>query len=296
MDDGADDQLQSFTASPMSMMRLPSSVAAPVQPQPPAAPKRRRKRKKKNSRRKKKSGGGGSLCQIIGICDLLPSATQENPIKSLPQSDVPFASSQVKPLFIEAPKAERRVGEKTAAEIAALFHEPPIRAEDQYLDSQFAASSFTNTLSIDTERHDKALRPLEHSYQPAAVVEIDFSDGQKVNASELDSVPETYRATHFGQDVSTLEDFSNVPISSINFEVYERQSKMIPDHSPLEKTPPPDSFKLEEHNLDQEAKTWRPLKVNKAGLVERTDYSESSSNSDWVPKLGPDVKVRQTYK
>merc|ERR1719350_1088380 len=57
-------------------------------------------------------------------------------------------------------------------------------------------------------------------------------------------------------------------------------------------------FNLEDYNMDREAKTWRPLRLNKSGEVERTDVSEpiveTLTASDWVPKLRPDFKVRET--
>lgn len=53
-------------------------------------------------------------------------------------------------------------------------------------------------------------------------------------------------------------------------------------------------FQLEEHNLDREAKTWRPLRMDSEGNVERTDVSDSLDESDWVPKLGPEIKIRET--
>lgn len=287
------------------------------------------------------------MCQLFGICDNVPSATNENPIRSqhLPQSDVPFASSQVDSFYIEAPK-ERRLGEKTAAEIAQLFRQSdasfednddePMRSEDME-DSQFAASSRTNYLSIVAHP-----QPLQHSYQrppgrqnhpremPSAA-EINFSEGKHIDITDADDIPETYRMTHFGQDVSNLEpgSYSNVPIASINFEDYkDRESRMVPSESKdsvvvqqqldlvpsrpdqksnlksqpqqknsdlLEEKP---DFNLEDYNMDREAKTWRPLRLNKSGEVERTDVSEpiveTLTASDWVPKLGPDFKVRET--
>jgi len=285
------------------------------------------------------------MCQLFGICDNVPSATNENPIRSqhLPQSDVPFASSQVDPFYIEAPK-EKRLGEKTAAEIAQLFSQSdasfeddePMRSEDME-DSQFAASSRTNYLSIVAHP-----QPLQHSYQrppgrqnhpyetPSAA-EINFSEGKHIDITDADDIPETYRMTHFGQDVSNLEQgsYSNVPIASINFEDYkDRESRMVPSESkdsvvvqqqPDLGPPRPDQksdlksqpqqknsdlleeksdFNLEDYNMDREAKTWRPLRLNKSGEVERTDVSEpiveTLTASDWVPKLGPDFKVRET--
>ena len=367
MDEGLDDDYQDsqwapdvidVTMSPISK-RLPSSVAAPVQTQPKRRPKRRRKKdrkRKKSSRRRNEvgggsggGGGGGSMCQLFGICDNVPSATNENPIRSQhsPQSDVPFASSQVDSFYIEAPK-EKRLGEKTAAEIAQLFSQPdasfegddndePMRSEDME-DSQFAASSRTNYLSIVAHP-----QPLQHSYQqpperqnrpyemPSAA-EINFSEGKHIDVTDADDIPETYRMTHFGQDVSNLEQgsYSNVPIASINFEDYkDRESRMVPSESKdsvVVQQPPdlvpsrrPDQksknlkpqpkksdllleeksdFNLEDYNMDREAKTWRPLRLNKSGEVERTDVSEpiveTLTASDWVPKLGPDFKVRET--
>lgn len=292
MDEGDDHDDSQFlpdvidvTLSPISK-RLPSSVAAPVQPQP----KRKRKRKNGGRRRRpkgsrKESRGGGSLCQIIGICDSVPSATQEEAIKSqhLPQSDVPFAASQNKPLYIEAPK-EKRIGEKTAAEIAQLFlDDEPMRSEEMD-DSQFAGSSISNSFSFPL--------PLEHSFEPENPAEINFNDGKQIIIE--DDIPEGHRMTHFGKDVTQLDDFLNVPISSINFEDYkERESRMVPE-SKDESIDEQSEFKLEDHNVDREARTWRPLRVNKSGEVERTDVSESLDESDWVPKLGPDVKVRET--
>ena len=285
MDTGEDNSglYADSTASPITK-QLPSSVAAPVQPQPT---RRRKRNRRKNHRRGHKKisgggGGGGSLCQIIGICDSVPSATQEEPIKSQhsPQADVPFAASQLRPLFIEAPKESgARLGEKTAAEIAELYaqtdDEPmrPITLDD----SQFAASSITNTLNIEEKSA------------------IDFSDGLLV-----DSPPEEYRMTFFNTDVSELTDFSNVPMSSINFEDYEeRKSKMMNDDhdNGTENSGKVDStqFQLEDHNLDREAKTWRPLTMDSEGNVKRSDVSATfDDDSDWVPKLGPEVKMRET--
>ena len=337
MDEGEDDYEDSqflpdvidVTLSPISK-RLPSSVAAPVQPQPQQRRRKRRrkdrKRKKSRSRKnkdgnRKSGGGGGSLCQIMGICDSVPSATQENPQRSqhLPQSDVPFASSQVEPLFIEAPK-EKRLGEKTAAEIAQLFlqsdNDDPMQAEDME-DSQFSASS-VNTLSILPNP-----QPLQHSYQPESIhplkqAEIDFNEGKQIKIQ--DDIPETYRMTHFGQDVSNLENYSNIPIASINFEDYkERESRMVPSESKGESkmvtSESKDSvqnsdfaqksgfaqktdFKLADYNMDREAKTWRPLRLNEEGEVERTNLSEpiktTLTENDWIPKLGPDIPVRET--
>ena len=362
MDEGLDDDYQDsqwapdvidVTMSPISR-RLPSSVAAPVQTQPKRRPKRRRRKdrkRKKSSRRRNEggggSGGGGSMCQLFGICDNVPSATNENPIRSqhLPQSDVPFASSQVDSFYIEAPK-EMRLGEKTAAEITQLFSQSdasfdddddePMRSEDME-DLQFAASSRNNYLSIVAHP-----QPLQHSYQrppgrqthpyemPSAA-EINFYEGKHIDITGADDIPETYRMTHFGQDVSNLEQgsYSNVPIASINFEDYkDRESRMVPSESkdsvvvqqqPDLGPPRPDQksdlksqsqqknsdlleeksdFNLEDYNMDREAKTWRPLRLNKSGEVERTDVSEpiveTLTDSDWVPKLGPDFKVRET--
>lgn len=292
------------TISPISK-RLPSSVAAPVQPQP-----RRRKRKRKDGRKRRTKGksgggGGGSLCQIMGICDSVPSATQEQPIKSQPSphSNVPFASSQIKPMYIEAPK-EKRLGEKTAAEIAQLFLQTddedmlPMRSETVE-DSQFGASSIRDTLSFPL--------PLEHSFEPEAPAEIDFSDGKKILMDQIDDFPEGHRMTHFGKDVTNLDDLLNVPIASINFEDYKiRESRMVPSENskdddkeePLEKKEEESSndenFELNEHNVDREARTWRPMRVNEAGDFERTDVSDQLDDNDWIPKLGPDIKMRET--
>lgn len=337
MDTGEDNSglYADSTASPITK-QLPSSVAAPVQPQPSRLRRRKNRKNRKNRNRRKNKkfggGGGGSLCQIIGICDSVPSATQEEPIKSQysPQSNVPFAASQLKPLYIEAPKkGEARMGEKTAAEIQLLYaqtdnDEPmrPITLDD----SHFAASSITNTLSF--------VSPPEH-FLVSNSTAIDFSDGQRIrnllieNSKNSPQTPppppgpeESYRMTLFNTDVSGLTDashFSNAPVSSINFEDYEeRKSKMIPDDqdgstksdaprrhptilkksSSLQQSSQiqlPDSqlFQLEEHNLDREAKTWRPLKLD-GEVLERTDVSETLDQSDWVPKLGPEVKIRET--
>ena len=335
MDTGEDNSglYADSTASPITK-QLPSSVAAPVQPQPSRLSRRKNRKNRKNRNRRKNKklgggGGGGSLCQIIGICDSVPSATQEEPIKSQysPQSNVPFAASQLKPLYIEAPqKEEARMGEKTAAEIQLLYaqtdnDEPmrPITLDD----SHFAASSITNTLSI--------VSPPEH-FLVSNSTAIDFSDGQRIRNLLIEGTKnypppppgpeESYRMTLFNTDVSGLSDtnhFSNAPVSSINFEDYEeRKSKMIPDDqddSIKSDVPPrhrhlkesssslkqssqiqlPDSqlFQLEEHNLDREAKTWRPLKLD-GEVLERTDVSETLDKSDWVPKLGPNVKIRET--
>ena len=57
-------------------------------------------------------------------------------------------------------------------------------------------------------------------------------------------------------------------------------------------------FTQKDYHMDREAKTWRPLRLNKSGEVERTDVNEpiveTLTDSDWVPKLGPDFKVRET--
>ena len=161
--------------------------------------------------------------------------------------------------------------------------------------------------------------------------EINFSEGKHIDITDADDIPETYRMTHFGQDVRNLEpgSYSNVPIASINFEDYkERESRMVPSESkdsvvvqqqPDLEPPRPDQksdlksqsqqknsdlleeksdFNLEDYNMDREAKTWRPLRLNKSGEVERTDVSEpiveTLTASDWVPKLGPNFKVRET--
>ena len=327
MDTGEDNSglYADSTASPITK-QLPSSVAAPVQPQPSRLTRRKNRRKKKNrrNRMRKKShgGGGGSLCQIIGICDSVPSATQEEPIQSQhsPQSNVPFAASQLQPLYIEAPQSggsgqppPARLGEKTAAEIAQLY----AQTDDEYElpmrpitldDSQFAASSITNTLSI--------VSPPVASNSTA----IDFSDGQRIRNLLLEhptppGPEESYRMTFFNTDISELtgdEHFSNVPVSSINFEDYEeRKSKMMQTDGDsvaddakagdnvLQRRRSSNSdsaFQLEEHNLDREAKTWRPLKMDEEGNVERTDVSDpvSLDQNDWVPKLGPEVKIRET--
>ena len=303
MDTGEDNSglYADSTASPITK-QLPSSVAAPVQPQPM---RRRKRNRRKNHRRGHKKisgggGGGGSLCQIIGICDSVPSATQEEPIKSQhsPQADVPFAASQIKPLFIEAPKESgARLGEKTAAEIAELY----AQTEDEPMrpitldDSQFAASSMTNTLNIIGLRPD--VSNVTRFDEKAA---INFSDGLLVDAP-----PEEYRMTFFNTDVSELKDFSNVPMSSINFEDYEeRKSKMMNDDNDMESQSSNENltkvdfaarqFQLEEHNLDREAKTWRPLTMDGEGNVKRSDVSATLDDSDWVPKLGPEVKIRET--
>ena len=308
MDTGEDNSglYADSTASPITK-QLPSSVAAPVQPQPTRRRKSKRNRRKNHRRGHKKisgGGGGGSLCQIIGICDSVPSATQEEPIKSQhsPQADVPFAASQLKPLFIEAPKESgARLGEKTAAEIAELY----AQTEDEPMrpitldDSQFAASSMTNTLNIIGLRPD--VSNLTQFEERAA---INFSDGLLVDSGP----PEEYRMTFFNTDVSELTDFSNVPMSSINFEDYEeRKSKMMNVDSDMESQGSNESltkvdfaaaaaaqFQLEEHNLDREAKTWRPLTMDDEGNVKRSDVSATLDDSDWVPKLGPEVKIRET--
>jgi len=164
-----------------------------------------------------------------------------------------------------------------------------------------------------------------------SAAEINFSEGKHIDITDADDIPETYRMTHFGQDVSNLEQggYSNVPIASINFEDYkDRESRMVPSESkdsvvvqqqPDLGPPRPDQksdlksqpqqknsdllkeksdFSLEDYNMDREAKTWRPLRLNKSGEVERTDVSEpiveTLTASDWVPKLGPDFKVRET--
>ena len=281
-DDPTDSQFMpdviDVTISPISR-GLPSSVAAPVQPQPQRRPKRRRRKNRRPKGEKGGSGGGGSLCQILGICDSGgPSATQENPVRSQhsPQADVPFASSQMKPMYIEAPK-EKRLGEKTAAEIAQLFL---AGSEDDEGDLQVAGSNHVPSFSFP----DK----LEHTFEPEQAPEINFSDGIKQD------IPETYRMTHFGQDVTQLEDRFNVPVASINFEDYkERESRMAKTTEQAAKDP--EDFKLEDHNMDREAKTWRPLRLNEAsGEIERTDISDTMDSSDWVPKLGPDTQLRET--
>ena len=64
--------------------------------------------------------------------------------------------------------------------------------------------------------------------------EINFSEGKHIDITDADDIPETYRMTHFGQDVSNLEQgsYSNVPIASINFEDYkDRESRMVPSES-----------------------------------------------------------------
>lgn len=329
-DSGSDDFLYQLLGQGSSAMesRAPSSVAAPVQP-----PRRRRKKggSKNNKRQRKnsRSGGGGSLCEILGICDSHPSATQEQPIKSYdsPQLDVPFASSQVQPLIIEAPE-NKRLGEKTAAEIAAIYSRTdkddrkahnPRRSEMQMEDSQYAASSRSNTLSIAEEQNPQ---PRLMDDEPK---EIDFSEGQQINLRpsrrkhlrleqngqpQSDGPQEEYRMSLFGQNVHQMNRYSNLPIASINFdleEYEERRSKMISDTAidddPKEikkekEDEAPEAagskkdFHIENHNVDREAKTWRPMRMNNAGEMERTDVSETNDSSDWIPKVGLYTRVK----
>ena len=204
--------------------------------------------------------------------------------------------------------------------------------------------------------------------------EIDFKEGQDIIA---DDIPETYRLTHFGQDVSELSNHSNVPITYIDFEdIFEerRRSKMIADSinnnqipsnsvvsqqnidqeaagsNPLavfainnhtqsggtvnksdlhplqdtfgssmlkqgvqgggafqikdqevagsnlivEENTTESEFKLANYNVDTDARTWTPMKMNGDGEIERTDVSKPLDQSDWIPKLGPDFKIRET--
>ena len=84
-----------------------------------------------------------------------------------------------------------------------------------------------------------------------------------------DSIKSEFRHRHLKESSSSLKQSSQIQV--------------------------PDSqlFQLEEHNLDREAKTWRPLKLD-GEVLERTDVNETLDKSDWVPKLGPNVKIRET--
>ena len=227
-----------------------------------------------------------------------------------------------------------------------------------------AASSFSNSLSIPQV---SISLPLTSSMDYDST-EIDFKEGQDII---VDDIPETYRLTHFGQDVSDLSNHSNVPITYIDFEdIFEerRRSKMIPDSinnnqipsnsvvsqqsidqeyaetarnnhtqsggtvnkSDLhpqqdtfgsimlkqgvqggsahqikdqevagsnlisEENTTESEFKLANYNVDTDARTWTPMKMNGDGEIERTDVSKPLDQSDWIPKLGPDFKIRET--
>lgn len=283
---------------------LPSSLAAPVQPQPLTNLRRRKNRPKRRKKSDNNAGGGGSLCQIMNICDSVPSATQEQPTKSQtsPHHDVPFASSQQHQLIVEAPPPDdkdKRMGEKTAAEVAALFagtykdqsyDDEPMDSET-IEDTHYGGSSVTNTFAI-------------HDYEPA----MNFSDGRNVLVFES---PEEYKMSNYGEDANDQRVEGNRPITFINFEQYneERQSKMIDDDSDnlnIEELAPPSAaadddaqevrkdFKLQNYNLDSDAKTWRPLRKMESGELERTDVSETLDESEWVPKLGPSMNMRET--
>ena len=310
------DQLLGATNSPISN-RLPSAVAAPVQPQPTRS--RKRKRKKRPSRRKSSSssggGGGGSLCQIMNICDSIPAPPPSSSFNVRNQFDLMSAPSEFQPSIVPAPKS-LRMDEKTAAEIAELYQADDLPRRSHHIeDSIPAASSYSNSLSI--PQVSISLPNFEAS--ESLNYGLDFEGGE-VDNTNIDSIPdEEYRMTHFGKDVLTLKNHSNVPVTFINFDDFEeRRSKMIPDSpaaaseqnvheensTTTEKsfksknsnmsTSKEKDFKLKNYNVDQDARTWSPMRMMESGKIERTDLSKPLDQSDWIPKLGPDTNIRET--
>ena len=100
--------------------------------------------------------------------------------------------------------------------------------------------------------------------------EIDFKEGQDIIA---DDIPETYRLTHFGQDVSELSNHSNVPITYIDFEdIFEerRRSKMIADS--INNNQIPSNSVVSQQSIDQEhAETARNNHTQSGGTVNKSD-------------------------
>ena len=296
------DQLIGATNSPISN-RLPSAVAAPVQPQPTRS--RKRKRKKRPSKRKSSSGGGGgSLCQIMNICDSIPAPP---PSFNRNQFDLMSAPSEFQPSIVPAPKS-LRMDEKSAAEIAALYQADDLpRRSHQIEDSIPAASSYSNSLSIPQVSISLP------NFEVSESLNYDQNFEGQVDDTNI-GIPEEYRMTHFGKDVLTLKNHSNVPVTFINFDDFEeRRSKMIPDSPASEQNVEENSttteknfklknsntttekdFKLKDYNVDQDARTWSPMRMTGNGKIERTDLSKPLDQSDWIPKLGPDTNIRET--
>ena len=232
------------------------------------------------------------------ICDSVPAPSQSK------LSDLVPAPSEFQPSILPAPK-ELRMNEKTAAEIAALYADDgalenlPQRFEEME-DSVPAASSYSNSLSIPQVSISLPLSSMDYESS-----EINFEEGENVYAADI---PETYRQTHFGQDVTQLKNHSNVPITYLNFEDYldeDRRSKMMADSEEENekdekngKVAPEitteSDFKLADHNVDRESRTWTPMRVTDEGEIERSEVSKPLDESDWIPKLGPDIQIRET--
>merc|ERR1711894_579656 len=165
------------------------------------------------------------------------------------------APSEFQPSIVPAPKS-LRMDEKTAAEIAELYQADDLpRRSHQIEDSIPAASSYSNSLSI--PQVSISLPNFEAS--ESLNYGLDFEGGE-VDNTNIDSIPdEEYRMTHFGKDVLTLKNHSNVPVTFINFDDFEeRRSKMIPDSPASEQnveensTTTEKNFKLKNSNTTTE--------------------------------------------
>ena len=277
------------------------------------------------------------------------------------QYDLMSAPSEFSPSIVPAPKS-LRMDEKSAAEIAALYNQVasdsdlPPRRSHQIEDSIPAASSYSNSLSIPQVSISLPNFETSHSKSKkfrkkqlifvgqklfwAEIISIPtfffISGGSPSESLEYDQevadntnidIPEEYRMTHFGKDVLTLKNHSNVPVTFINFDDFEeRRSKMIPDNSPASEQQLQNveqnsattkyrpltttteksfklksnsnnmttEFKLKNYNVDQDARTWSPMRMTGNGKIERTDLSKPLDQSDWIPKLGPDTNIRET--
>ena len=271
------------------------------------------------------------------------------------------APSEFSPSIVPAPKS-LHMDEKSAAEIAALYNQVasdsdlPPRRSHQIEDSIPAASSYSNSLSIPQVSISLPNFETSHSKSKkfrkkqlifvgqklfwAEIISIPtfffISGGSPSESLEYDQevadntnidIPEEYRMTHFGKDVLTLKNHSNVPVTFINFDDFEeRRSKMIPDNSPASEQQLQNveqnsattkyrpltttteksfklksnsnnmttEFKLKNYNVDQDARTWSPMRMTENGKIERTDLSKPLDQSDWIPKLGPDTNIRET--
>jgi hypothetical protein len=58
-----------------------------------------------------------------------------------------------------------------------------------------------------------------HSGSPSESLEYDQEVADNTNID----IPEEYRMTHFGKDVLTLKNHSNVPVTFINFDDFEEK-------------------------------------------------------------------------
>ena len=223
----------------------------------------------------------------MGICDSVP----EGAVDALPQRPPRRRTAALFDMMtspsnqdfgpglavVEAPdsiKAKHmRLGEKTASQIAGLFSTGTV---DDWVPKANPHYSYRMPKSSWKSQEPRSAKMIKAKSQNS---DVNTSLGLlKTIGNESSNVTGPERVSENNTTVDENKNSDDIGLNSTPTPVPEVES---------------DNFQVNDHNLDTETQTWRPMKVDKNGDLKPvmnellTNKTSESDENTWLPSSGP---------